>query len=220
MPIIKNRLNIAIITEKNNWFDAYRNTCERYFKSLGHRVKFFYNHNKSIKGYDLVFLLSYLKIVNKKFLSQNKHNIVIHESNLPKGKGWAPLFWQIIKGKNKIVFTTFEANENIDDGNYYFKDILKFRGDELYDEIRDKQAQKRFYCCRKIISNFDKLKSKKQIGQSTFFKRRTKKDSELNINRSIKSQFNLLRSVDNDNFPAFFYHKKFKYFVKIFKEKK
>ena len=45
------------------------------------------------------------------------------------------------------------------------------------------------------------------------------KDSKLNINRSIKSQFNLLRINDNKLYPSFFYYKKNKYLLKIYKEK-
>lgn len=206
---------IALVTEKDNWFYSYKNQFIREFESLGHNVKVYNDHKKLSKKYDVVFLLSYFQIVKKNFLKKNKHNIVIHESDLPNGKGWAPLFWQIIKGRNVITFTTFEANEKVDSGNYYFKDKLKLCGDELYDEIRELQALKRLECCKKIVFNLEKLKPLKQNGKSTYFRRRNKEDSKLNINKSIKSQINLLRSVDNINFPAYFYYKKKKYVLKI-----
>ena len=62
------------------------------------------------------------------------------------------------------------------------------------------------------------MKLKKQKGKGNFNKRRTKKDSEININKSIKSQFNHLRICDNDKYPAFFKYKNNKYLLKIFKE--
>ena len=71
----------------------------------------------------------------------------------------------------------------------------------------------------KLIKNLDKLKSKKQSGSSSFYRRRTKKDSEINIKKSIVSQFNLFRSVDNINFPAFFKYKGYNYILKIYKKK-
>jgi len=52
----------------------------------------------------IVFILGYHKIIKKEYLKNNKYNIVVHESDLPKGKGWVPLFWQILEGKNEIVF--------------------------------------------------------------------------------------------------------------------
>ena len=49
------------------------------------------------------------KIIEKEFLSKHKHNIAVHESSLPKGRGWAPLFWQILEGKNTMPIVLFEA---------------------------------------------------------------------------------------------------------------
>jgi methionyl-tRNA formyltransferase len=46
---------------------------------------------------------------------------------------------------------------------------------------------------------------------------RNASDSEININKSIKSQFNLLRICDNEKYPAFFKYKNCKFILKIFK---
>ena len=43
-----------------------------------------------------------------------------------------------------------------------------------------------------------------QVGDPTFFRKRTPADSKLSIDMSIKDQFNLLRVVDNKAYPAFF----------------
>ena len=56
------------------------------------------------KNFDILFILSYHKILSKNILKNNKHNIVIHASNLPKGKGFAPFFHQILE--NVGSFTT------------------------------------------------------------------------------------------------------------------
>ena len=214
------RKKILILTEKKDWFYIHAKKLSEKLRHLGHSVKIANNHLKIKNKYNVVFMLSYYRIVNKKFLDLSDHNIVIHESDLPKGKGWAPLFWQIIEGRRKITFTVFEVNEHVDDGDVYFKENLYFKGYELYPEIREMQAGMRIKCCIKLINNLEKLHAKKQRGLSSYYKRRTKKDSELNINRSIKSQFNLLRSVDNSNFPAFFHYKGKKYILKIYREKK
>ncbi len=57
-----------------------------------------------------------------------------------------------------------------------------------------------------------------QNGDETFFPRRKYKDSELDINKSILEQFNLLRIVDNERYPAFFYINETKYILKIYRE--
>jgi methionyl-tRNA formyltransferase len=211
---------ILFVTEKKDWFYKHALKYSHELNIRGYSSKVICDHNKIKNKNEIAFVLSYYKLVNQKFLKQNKYNIVIHESNLPKGKGWAPLFWQIIEGKSSIDFTVFEIDHSIDGGDYYFKKKLRLKGDELYEEIRSLQANIRIECCNQILKNIKKFKLKKQKGKSTFYRKRTKKDSEININRSIKSQFNLLRSTDNKNFPAFFYYKKKKYILNIFKSTK
>ena len=49
----------------------------------------------------------------------------------------------------------------------------------------------------------DKSKATVQIGEETFYSRRNKEDSELDIKKSIESQFNLFRVCDNEKYPAF-----------------
>ena len=69
-----------------------------------------WKHNVSQVGNgDIVFYLSCGQIAPVDMLSRNKHNLVVHESALPDGKGWSPLTWQIIEGKNEIPITLFEA---------------------------------------------------------------------------------------------------------------
>ena len=48
------------------------------------------------------------------------------------------------------------------------------------------------------------LKARKQLGKSTIYNRRYPHDSKLDINLSIKDQFNLLRVFDNKDYPAYF----------------
>ena len=57
-----------------------------------------------------------------------------------------------------------------------------------------------------------------QKGKETFYPRRKQKDNELNINKSILEQFNLLRVVDNKRYPAHFYVDNQKYILKIYKK--
>ena len=93
-------------------------------------------------------------------------------------------------------------------------------GTELYDEIREKQAKATFNIIERFLKKFPKIFSKKQIGKSTFYRRRYPEDNLLNINKSIKENFNLLRIGNNERFPAHFYYKSKKYIIKIFKEDK
>ena len=131
-------MNIALLTSRNQWLENY---IQQFSDKLG-AVKTYFNHNDIVDSYDLLFILGYNQVIQDDILKRNKHNIVIHESNLPKGKGWAPLFWQVLEGKNEIYFTMFEATLDIDNGDVYMTDMLSLSGYELNDVLREKQAQK------------------------------------------------------------------------------
>ncbi|MCW1360406.1 formyltransferase family protein [Campylobacter jejuni] len=108
-------MKIAILTSPKQWFIPYAKELQKLINA-----DLFYDH-KEIFNYEIVFILSYHKIIDKKFLQQNKHNIVIHASNLPQGKGWSPLFHQVIEGRDEIVFSVFEADEKADNGDIYLQ---------------------------------------------------------------------------------------------------
>ena len=73
---------------------------------------------------------------------------------------------------------------------------------------------------KKFMKIYPKFKTIKQKGRSNFLRKRSKKDSELNINKSIKEQFNLMRIANNEEWPLFFKYKNKTYFLKITKEMK
>ena len=165
---------------------------------------------------DILFILSCEKILSSNYLKYNKKNIVIHPSKLPLGKGFSPLAWQILEGKNTIPLTLFEVNEAVDSGDIYFVEYIKLTGYELNEEIKKLQANLTFSMVKKYINQYKFLNPIPQIGTSTFYPKRTKHSSELDIHKNISDQFNLLRIVDNDRYPAYFYVDNKKYILKIY----
>ncbi len=213
---MKKKIKVAFLFDKkNSWISEHIN--KKNFNNKFYFKKFF-NPNHII-GYEIVFILGFTKILSSNFLKRFRLPLVVHESNLPNGRGFAPVQWQILKRINKITACLIHINDRVDGGNIILKDKIQLDGTELNSEIRKKQANVTIKLIGDFMKKFPKINYKKQKGRPTYFKRRTSKDSQLNINRSIKSQFNLLRICDNKNYPAFFYFKKTKYIIKIFKGK-
>ncbi|MCP4482323.1 MAG: methionyl-tRNA formyltransferase [bacterium] len=210
--------NIAVLTSQESWILEYKDEIINALRASNHNVKLFFNHEDISSKYEIVFILSYFKIIPEKYLIKHKHNLVVHESELPKGKGWSPLFWQILEGKNKIPIVLFEAASKMDNGQIYFKDYVDLIGNELNKEIRKKQVHKTIELCVTFLSSYKTLTLQQQKGMPTYYKKRTEKDSELDINKSIKEQFNLLRIVNNRDYPAFFSIHGKKYILNIFND--
>lgn len=210
-------MRISILVNKNSWIVPYAEQLLNLLKKK-HTVELYWEHENIPEG-ECLIILSYERIVPKEILLKNKNNLVVHESALPRGKGWSPLSWQILEDKNNIPITLFEATEEIDSGNIYLQDEIKYEGHELVEELRAKQGEKTIELILEFFKNYSNLQSRKQKGKETFYSRRQPEDSELNISKSLKSQFNKLRIVDNERYPAFFQYKGHKYILKIYKEK-
>jgi methionyl-tRNA formyltransferase len=208
-------MKIQILIDNNSWIIPYGELLRKEILKMGHICTLVNSHD-SVKEGDILFLLGCVKIFKK--LELNKNNIVIHESDLPKGKGWSPLTWQVLEGKNKIPICLFEATNKIDAGNIYIKDYIILDGSELFDELKQKQGEKTIQMAINYIKNYKKITGIIQSGSETIYKRRRPKDSKLDINKSIKDQFNLLRVCNNEYYPAFFYLNDKKYIIKIFKQ--
>jgi methionyl-tRNA formyltransferase len=211
-------MKIAVLTSPSQWFVPY---AKHFSDEIGADLLFDHMQITEEKGYDILFLLSYHKIVPASILKKNRRNIVVHASKLPEGKGWAPMFWQILEGKNEIPFTMFEAGEGVDNGDIYMVKTLKLDGSELHDELRDKQAKITIEMCREFIERYDDLKDPvPQEGCESFYPKRSPKDSRLDIDKSIREQFSLLRIVDNEEYPAYFDYHGHRYILRIEKEEK
>lgn len=205
-------LKVAILTSKNQWFIPYAKELQKQIP----QCDLYFSHQEIKESYAIVFILSYHQLIEQEFLERHRINCVIHASALPKGKGWSPLFWQVLEGKDSIVFTLFRADTKVDGGEIYLQKTLHLSGLELYEELREKQAKMCQQMCLEFLSQLPTLEPKAQSGEESFYPKRSPKDSELDITKSIESQFNLLRIVSNEEFPAFFYKNGKKFILKVY----
>lgn len=210
-------MKVGILTTKTSWFMKYRDSIVEALAGSCD-VYTYEDHNDIAESLDVLWILNYFRIIPLEKLNQHKYNMVIHASELPKGKGWAPMTWQILEGKNNIPVSMIDAVEGVDAGPIYGRDCIELDGSELIEEVRQKLVQ----VYKRMITNFLELypnvSCEMQSGNESFYERRRPENSELDINKTIAEQMNLLRVVDNEDYPAFFYYKGNKYILQIMKE--
>lgn len=210
-----------LIDNPRSWMWEYIGQIEEICKKYSKNVRIFQNASEIENG-DVMFILSCDRILKKELLGLHKNNIVIHESDLPKGRGWSPLSWQVENGLNEIPITMFEASEYLDAGDWYIKDVIILNGFELIDELRYKQASKTINMIDLYLWQ-SPVFANKQVGIESKFQKRKEENQEINIEKTIKDQFNKLRVCDNDRYPAHFYMidkngNRQKYIIKIYKD--
>jgi methionyl-tRNA formyltransferase len=172
-------------------------------RSDGAEVSIFQSHENLPKG-DFLFILGYLRIVPKNVLSIHRHNLVIHGSALPKGKGWSPVPWQIAEGAHSIPFTLLEASEDMDAGDIYFQRDLVLSGTETFQEWKIKQWELTYRMVGEFLDNYPIQKATPQSGSESFYRRRTAEDDQVKTDQSLAEIFDHLRICDPDRFPAWF----------------
>lgn len=212
------KYRILILSDTKSWIASYVKRFSSILSNEGN-VVVVTDMFPATGEFDFCFMLSYSKMVNKAQLSRSNHNLVVHESALPRGKGWSPLTWQILEGESRIPITLFEANERVDSGRIYLQRLLCYAGDELVDELRKRQGEVTIEMCLEFVHNYPDILRRgiEQRGEESFYPRRGLEDSRLDVDKTIREQFNLLRVVDNEKYPAFFVVDGVKYYLKIYK---
>ena len=210
-------MKISIVVDNpRSWFVPFAEKLKENLGQFG-TVDLLSDSKNIPHSNDVAFLLSCEKKVTSEMLMRSRSNIVVHASELPKGKGMSPLTWQILEGKNRIPITLFEAVEAIDAGPVYLREYVDFQGKELLHEMQNALGMKIMEMCEVFLSDWPQILSRgiAQNGEPSFYKKRTPDDSRLDPQKSLTEQFNLLRVVDNDRYPAFFEWNGRRYNLKI-----
>lgn len=206
--------NITVLVDHDSWILPYAEKLVGQLQDLGHATTLARRVEEVQQGW-INFMLGCTRIVREDILTKNEHNLVVHESDLPKGRGFAPIAWQILAGKREISVCLIEAAKEVDSGDIFIRDKISLSGDELCVEWRHLQGTKTIELCMRFMCEFVSLKPMKQLGTPEYFPRRRPSDSELDPDKSIRDQFNLLRIVDNERYPAFFEINGTRYYISI-----
>ncbi|QGQ94362.1 methionyl-tRNA formyltransferase [Paenibacillus psychroresistens] len=197
--------HITIVTDKNNWINSYIPQWIESLKPRKNQVTWVHDAKDIQPGF-LAFFLGCEQIVGRSLLDLNQHNLVVHASDLPQGKGWSPLTWKILNGENQIPVVLFEAAELVDSGRIYLKHTMQFTGLELIGELREELAQTTLNLCNQFIEQYPRIveEALEQQGESSYYPRRTPQDSRIRPELSIQEQFQMLRVADNEKYPCYF----------------
>lgn len=207
-------MNIVILSAQNSWINPF---IERLLDHLkGHDIA--WRHEPEDLSGDVCFLLSWERIVPTEFRKRFGHILIVHASDLPEGRGMSPLTWQILEGRNEITVSLLAAEDKVDCGDIYAQERLVYKGNELLAELQKGIGEATINLCagfvQRLTSGF--LTPRPQVGEPTYYRWRKSEDSRFDPEKSIASQFDLFRVVDNEKYPAFFEHRGRRYRLKIY----
>mgnify|MGYP003965020061 FL=1 len=207
ITILCSDINHPIIDYLNKWIEL---------NSLENEIDLINNKSDLSKG-DILFLISCHEIIPKKIRDSYKKTLLIHASDLPKGKGWSPHIYEIIDGANQITLSLLKAENKVDSGEIYKKIYINIEDHELWNEINHKLFEAEISLLDFAVKSFENLKGVKQSKDQdfSFYPRRTPNDSKIDVDLSIRDQFNKIKVLDPVRYPAFFELNGYKYELRI-----
>jgi UDP-2,4-diacetamido-2,4,6-trideoxy-beta-L-altropyranose hydrolase len=209
-------LRIALCSDQSSWINDFLPAWALQWRAAGHSLA--WAHDAAmLPESDVCFYLSYGRIVGAELRARHGNNLVVHESDLPAGRGWSPLTWQVLQGAQNIVVTLFEAADEVDAGVIYGQSLIQLRGDELVADLRRQQAEATFKLCTEYIDGYPSVLhlAREQQGTPSYFQRRTPADSRIDLDLPLRDQFNLLRVCDSTRYPAWFEYAGARYMLNI-----
>lgn len=183
--------------------------------SRGHVTSLVFDKEK-LGGGDILFLVSCSQMIREAEKKKYKATLVLHASDLPKGRGWSPLAWAILRGESQITVSLLEASEPVDSGRIWLKTRFTVEEHELLPEINFKLFAAELLLMKQVVEQFEIIKPTEQIGDpGDYMAKRVPADSCLDPHKTIAEQFDLLRIADRQRFPAFFDYRGKRYLINI-----
>ncbi|MDT0593651.1 formyltransferase family protein [Glaciecola petra] len=193
---------------------------------LGKQVSIINDKAQISAGTEFLFLVSCSQIINADLRAKFKHVLVLHASDLPRGRGWSPHIWDVLAGKDNITISLLEAQDQVDTGDIWRKISIPLSGTELYDEINHLLFESELELIEWALNNAEYVQPQSQAiainegeddlaMQASYYPKRIPEDSLIDIDKSIAEQFDLLRVCDPQRFPAYFDYKGQRYTLAI-----
>ena len=188
---------------------------------LGHprvRVDVSDDHRDIHPRHALVVSLGYRRIIPAECLAiPAMGTVVFHSSDLPKGRGWAPLYHALAGRQRRHTVSLFYASAGVDEGPLIAKAHCPISPTENLTSLRRTDDRLVMALLRRYLVRLARRRvpGRAQVGTPTFHRRRTPDDSRLDPARPLRELFFTLRALDNDRYPGFFTVAGEKFFVRL-----
>ncbi len=168
-----------------------------------------------LEGGDFLFLISCHQIIGAETRAQYRHCLVIHASDLPKGRGWSPMAWEVLAGAAQITVSLLNAQDGVDSGDIWQKRAFPLDGTELLTELNAKLFDIELELMDWALANCDHAAPQPQNGDTTTWPKRTPAHSQIDPEKPLIESFDTIRIADPARFPAFFDHRGARYSIRL-----
>ena len=156
---------------------------------------------------DIVFSASWPARIPQSVVERTALGAVnLHTGLLPEGRGWHPLNWALIWGKDKTGITIHKIVDSFDAGDICLQQEVPIFDTDNIVRLRERVDA---LVPRMVVEFFNDpvvymgLAKKQNQAQVSYAPRRFPEDSELNLEVSPRDMYNLFRACDPVEYPAY-----------------
>lgn len=170
-----------------------------------------------LTGGDILLLVSCGEIISAKDREPYGVCLVLHASDLPRGRGWSPHIWELAAGASHITLSLLEAEDKVDSGRIWQKVQISVPPTALWDEINHLLFTAEIQLIDFALASYGRIQPQEQSKdvEPTYYRLRTPQDSRIDPQQSLADQFNLIRVCDPYRFPAFFEYRGQRFALKL-----
>lgn len=173
--------------------------------SVRHNVRLVRSASELTSG-DFLFLVSCSELIKPEHRKSYRHTLVLHASDLPKGRGWSPHIWELVQGQETITLSLLEADDKVDTGRIWLKRRIPVERTALWNEVNRLLFEAEIQLMNEAIEEYEQIEPYTQDTaiEPTYYRKRTPNDSRIDPYKSFAEQFDLIRMCDPERYPAWF----------------
>jgi len=179
---------VSLLSEKVNFVEATRRITADQLPLIRDRL-----------APDVVFCLGWRTLIPMEVLEcAPQGGVAVHDSLLPRLRGFAPSNWGLILGHDQLGATLFQLTDSVDAGDIYFQEAFTPEPTELYESIQSRIAETSVRLFDQFLDSARAgtlVAEKQNHANATFTCARSPADGEIDWSRSSQSISRLVRAL-------------------------
>ncbi|MCI8699822.1 MAG: methionyl-tRNA formyltransferase [Clostridia bacterium] len=147
---------------------------------------------------DICFVLGWYFLISKNVLESVPNGFIgIHNSLLPKYRGFAPLVWTMINGDRQVGFSLFSFEEGMDTGDIWATGIVDVDEQDFVEDVIKKVDKEIVECIKNVYPRIlsQSITPKKQSSDGiTYCGKRLPDDGKINWYKNNLEVYNFIRA--------------------------
>lgn len=195
--------NVQILVDHDNRILPWATRLESLVRCGGDACRLHRSPDAVTDG-DILFLLGGTRQAGPDLLARSRRNLVVQESDLPAGPGFAPRTWQVPAGARPIPLCLMDASAPTEAARVFMCRAIDLTGTESGDELRAKQGDATVAICMDYLRAGAEPVAAPRRGEVAVDSPRPSGDSQLDVHGTLGEQFEVPGVCDDQGQPAFF----------------